>query len=82
MSAFTSTMAASWSGVSWYGNASSNSRCHGVSPSNAWPSLCSRFWYSTTSSCAISTTAARTRALVRCHPSPPSRLSDGASPPV
>ena len=31
MSAFTSSIALSWSGVSWYGNASSSSRCHGVS---------------------------------------------------
>ena len=31
MSDFTSSMAASWSGVSMYGKASSSSRCHGVS---------------------------------------------------
>ena len=31
MSAFTSAMAESWSGVSWYGNASSISRWAGVS---------------------------------------------------
>ena len=37
MSALTSTIACSWSGVSSYGNASSISRCHGVSGPNAKP---------------------------------------------
>ena len=37
MSALTSLIAASWSGVSVNGNASSSSRCHGVSGANAWP---------------------------------------------
>ena len=37
MSAFTSTIALSWSGVSRYGKASSSSRCQTVSSGNAWP---------------------------------------------
>ena len=37
MSAFTSSMAFSWSGVSTYGKASSISCCHGVSGAKAWP---------------------------------------------
>ena len=37
MSALTSSMVCSWSGVSAKGNASSSSRCHGVSGPNAWP---------------------------------------------
>ena len=37
MSAFTSSMVCSWSGVSANGNASSSSCCHGVSGPNAWP---------------------------------------------
>ena len=37
MSSLTSSMAPSWSGVSWYGKASSSSRCHGVSGLNAKP---------------------------------------------
>ena len=44
MSALTSAMALAWSGVSWYGKPSSNSRCHGVSGVNAVPTDCSRFW--------------------------------------
>ena len=37
MSAFTSSIVCSWSGVSANGNASSSSRCQGVSGPNAWP---------------------------------------------
>ena len=37
MSAFTSVMAESWSGVSTKLNASSSSRCHTLSGPNAWP---------------------------------------------
>ena len=37
MSALTSSIAASWSGVSWNGKASSSSRCQTVSGPNAWP---------------------------------------------
>ena len=37
MSALTSSMAVRWSGVGSNGNASSSSRCHGVSGANAWP---------------------------------------------
>ncbi len=35
MSALTSSIVRNWSGVSTYGNASSSSRCHGVSGPNA-----------------------------------------------
>ena len=44
MSAFTSAIALSWSGVSLYGKASSSSRCQGVSSGKAWPGVWSRFW--------------------------------------
>ena len=37
MSPATSSMAAAWSGVSAYSNASSNSRCQALSPVKAWP---------------------------------------------
>ena len=37
MSALTSSMVCSWSGVSANGNASSSSCCQGVSGPNAWP---------------------------------------------
>ena len=42
MSALTSSMVVSWSGVSTNGNASSSSRCHGVSGGNACPLLAIR----------------------------------------
>ena len=63
MSALTSAMATRWSGVSTYGKASSISACHGVSCPNAKPSALTRFWYSTTSSWAISRTARADAAL-------------------
>ena len=71
-----------WSGVSTYGNDSSISICHGVSWANAWPVAVTRFWYSTTSSWAISRTADRTRLLVLAKSDPPRRWSVGASPPT
>ena len=37
MSALTSSIASRWSGVSWYGNAASNSRSQSESSGNAWP---------------------------------------------
>ena len=37
MSAATSAIAWAWSAVSSYSKASSNSRCQGLSPENAWP---------------------------------------------
>ena len=42
MSAFTSSMVVSWSGVSANAKASSSSRCHGVSGPKAWPLLAMR----------------------------------------
>ncbi len=82
MSPFTSSIAASWSGVSSNGNASSTSCCQGVSSANAWPGVASRWRYSTTSSSAISCTALRTLARCRSKSAPPIRFSDGDSPPV
>ncbi len=77
MSAFTSTMALSWSGVSTYGKASSISFCHGVSGGKLCPVALTRIWYSTTSSWAISRTAERTRPLARSKSAPPRRCSAG-----
>ena len=42
MSRFTSRIAAAWSGVSTYSNASSNSFCHGESFENACPGAAAR----------------------------------------
>ena len=82
MSTLTSSMAVRWSGVSTNGNPSSISACHGVSLPNAWPAALTRFWYSTTSSWAISRTALRTRDLALAKSAPPRRCSVGASPPT
>ena len=82
MSDLMSTIAVRWSGVSTNGKASSISRCHGVSCPKAWPSALTRFWYSTTSSWAISRTADLTRPLALAKSLPPSRCSVGASPPT
>ena len=82
MSRLTSSMAASWSGVSTYGNASSSSRCHGVSGPNACPGDAIRAEYSRISSAAISLTALRARPLVLAQSAPPSRCRAGASPPT
>ena len=64
MSALTSSIAAIWSCVSVYGNASSSSRCHGVSGANACPGADARAAYSCTSLAAICRTALRARPLV------------------
>ena len=82
MSRLTSSMAASWSGVSTYGNASSSSRCHGVSGPNACPGEAIRAEYSRISSAAICRTALRARPLVLAQSAPPSRCRLGASPPT
>ena len=42
MSALTSSIVESGSGVSTYANASSSSRCHGVSGLKAWPCVATR----------------------------------------
>ena len=60
MSSFTSSMACSWSGVSSYGNASSISRCHGVSGPKAWPGVAGAGGRGPRAPAAISRTAART----------------------
>jgi hypothetical protein len=44
MSAFTSSIARSWSGVSVNSKLSSSSVCQGVSGGKAWPSVWVRFW--------------------------------------
>ena len=82
MSRLTSSMASSWSGVSTYGNASSSSRCHGVSGPNACPGEAIRAEYSRISSAAIWRTALRARPLVLAQSAPPSRCRLGASPPT
>ena len=82
MSRLTSSTLASWSGVSTYGNASSSSRCHGVSGAKAWPLVACRAAYSLISSAAICRTALRARPLRLFQSEPPSRSSDGCSPPT
>ena len=82
MSAFTSAMVVSWSGVSAYGKASSSSRCHGVSGPKVWPGAAIRAEYSLIRSAAISLTAFLARCLVFAQSAPPSRCSVGASPPT
>ena len=82
MSALTSSMVVSWSAVSWYGNASSSSFCHGVSGLNAKPGVRWRAEYSLTRSSAISWTCLRAFALVAAQSEPPSLLSFGASAPM
>ena len=82
MSCLTSSIAVSWSTVSVKGNASSISRCHGVSGPNARPGADCRLAYSWTSSVAISRTALRALRLVFCQSAPPILDSVGASPPT
>ncbi len=82
MSSLTSSMARSWSTVSTNGNDDSSSACHGVSGPKAWPETSSRRRYRATSSSAISCTAARARDRAFCHSEPPSRLTEGESPPA
>src|SRR5262249_43432186 len=82
ITAITWLIASSWSGVSTYGKASSNSRCHGVSGPNANPWALVRAAYSRISSPAISLTALRARPLVFAQSAPPSRFSAGFSPPT
>ena len=82
MSALTSSIAASWSFVSVNGNASSSSRCHGVSGPNACPGAACRAAYSCTSSAAICLTAFLALALVFFQSEPPSLFSVGSSPPT
>ena len=82
MSCLTSSIAASWSGVSVYGKASSSSRCHGVSGPNACPWEACRAAYSWISCAAISRTALRARALLFCQSEPPILCSVGDSPPT
>ena len=76
MSRLTSSMLASWSGVSTYGKASSSSRCHGVSGPKRGPVAC-RAAYSLISSAAICRTALRARPLRLAQSPPPRRSSAG-----
>ena len=82
MSALTSSIVAAWSGVSTYANASSSSRCHGVSGPNACPAVAMRAEYSRMSSAAISLTAFLARPLVLAQSPPPILDRLGASPPT
>ena len=77
MSALTSSMAPSWSGVSWNGKASSSSRCQTVSGPKAWPLVAMRAEYSRISSAAICLTALRALPLVFFQSAPPSFDSAG-----
>ncbi len=82
MSALTSSIVTSWSGVSTYAKASSSSRCHGVSGPKECPWVAIRAEYRRISSPAISLTCLRARALVFFQSAPPILDSDGDSPPV
>ena len=82
MSCFTAAIAAIWSSVSTNGKLSSNSCCHGESGANAWPGAVARFAYSSTSSLAISRTAARAFFLVFFQSEPPIFDKVGFSPPT
>ena len=82
MSCLTSSTVESWSGVSTNGKASSSSRCHGLSGPNAWPRVACRAAYSLISSAAICLTALRARPLRLAQSAPPSRSSEGCSPPT
>ncbi|CAO0830522.1 hypothetical protein SMICM17S_11593 [Streptomyces microflavus] len=82
MSSLTSAIVESWSGVSAYGNASSSSRCQGVSGPKEWPGAAIRAEYSLMRSAAISLTAFFARCFVFVQSAPPSRCRVGASPPT
>ena len=82
MSALISSIVCSWSGVSANGNASSSSRCHGVSGPNAYPFAAMRAEYSLTSSTAMSRTALRALPFAAAQSLPPIFDSVGASPPT
>ena len=82
MSPFTASMASIWSSVSTKGKLSSISRCHGESAANAWPGAACRLAYSSTSSPAISRTAARAFFLVFFQSDPPIFDRVGFSPPT
>ena len=80
MSRATSAMAASWSGVSSYSKASSNSRIQGLSAVKAWPGRARRSAYSRSSSAAMSRMAFLTRVLTLSHWPLPSWSTDGRAP--
>ena len=82
ISAFTSSMVVSWSGVSTNGKASSSSRCHGVSGEKANPGAAMRAEYSLTRSTASSRTALRALPLVAAQSEPPILESAGESLPT
>ena len=68
--------------VSTYENASSNSRCHGVSGENAKPGALVRAAYKRINSPAISFTAFFARDFALIQSAPPMRWIAGASPPT
>ena len=83
MSPFTSAMAVSWSGVSWYGKASSSSRCHGRVLGEGVAGLVEALLVEHDELLGdLATPTERTLALAFCQPSPPRRLRVGDSPPV
>ena len=80
MSAFTSAMAASWSGVSRYGNASSISICAGVSGPNAYPCALARRAYTSTKSNASFLVAALAFFMARDQSAVFRRVHRGVEP--
>ncbi len=75
-------MTVSWSGVSMKGNASSSSRCHGVSGGKECPRDAMRAEYSFTSSTAMSRTARRALPFAAAQSLPPILVRAGSSPPT
>ena len=76
-SPFVSMMAVAWSGVSWYGNAPSNSRCQSVSGGSAAPGTAARSACNWIISAAMSRTASATLSFFRPQATPPSLLRSG-----
>ena len=79
ISFFISSIHLNWSSVSWYGNLSSNSFCHGVSLLKLYPWIFSRFAYSSINSLATSLKLFLTLAFVVSHSLLPNLLIFGFS---
>ena len=77
MSSLISATAVSWSGVSWYGKAASNSPCQSLSTGKANPGTAFRMACSWIMSAAMSRTASDTRSFRLPQAVPPSLLSSG-----
>ena len=79
MSAFTSRMHRSWSGVSSKGKDASSFRCQGVSGEKAKPCWEARLAYRAARSTASFLAAARAFWTFCCHSPPPNLLRAGAA---